>query len=67
MHLQSFTDANTILPVLGAEFIGEVVAFISMTHTDAISLAGTSSQPIINCQFALVSSPIGGLHQDLCT
>lgn len=34
MHLQMFTDANSILPALGAEFILEVVAFISMTHTE---------------------------------
>lgn len=57
MHLQSFTDANSILPALGAEFVVKVVAFISMTHTDAISLAGTSSQAIVNCQFGSVFSP----------
>lgn len=62
MHFQRFTDANSILPTLGAEFV-EVVAFISMTNTDAISPAETSSQAIINCQFGSVFSHLH--HDDL--
>lgn len=57
MHLQCSTDAKSALPVLGAEFVLEVAAFISMTHTDAITLAWTFSWAIINCQFGSISSP----------
>lgn len=57
MHLQHSADAKSTLPALGAEFILEVASFISVTHTDAISLVWAFSWAIINCQFGSVSYP----------